>query len=69
MTPRTKQFMVFALAALVVTFVIPIVGHYWPGVGAEAIAAEASPWKAYFMPWGVLCTGPCTPGWCCFLVV
>ena len=68
MTTRTRNLTVFAIAALVVAFVIPIAGHYLPGLGAEALAAEASPWKAYFFPGGVLCFNPCTPGWCCFLI-
>lgn len=68
MTTRPRNLIVFALAALVVAFVIPIAGQYWPGVGAEALAAEASPWKAYFKPWGILCENACTPGWCCFWV-
>lgn len=39
--------------------------------GAETqVAAEASDWswKAYERPWGWLCEGPCTPGWCCFWI-
>ena len=40
MITRPKKLMAFALLALIMAFVIPVAGHYWPSSGGEAVAAE-----------------------------